>query len=263
MAGVIENQIGSLIEINQVIESDFTFLKQSLASAMKHFVTLGAVKGALAVINHSEPFGIAIGKIISPVAESVDFLWRMISWSMISITAQMALLKFFQSVGIKVCFAGGAAAYVLSLDIIDCLKKTGVALMAVGLTLYVLMPYSIYISRVMFEKNSVTANRQLAQSIEGFRARVNQVELFSLKNLRPKYARKTAEQIRVSLSKGLDVLITAVVKYLVNLATMFVITPVFFYGLVYLVIRKSLDCIGVPQVIVKLDEQIIKTASKM
>ena len=44
---------------------------------------------------------------------------------------------------------------------------------------------------------------------------------------------------------------------------MFVITPVFFYSVIYFVIRKLLDCIGAQPVIVKIDEGVVKGLKKL
>ena len=125
------------------------------------------------------------------------------------------------------------------------------------------MPYNIYLSKIIFEKSSIAASENLEQSLEDFRNRVNKVKLFSIKNLWPKYARKTAEQIRKSLSAGLNLVISAMIKYFTHVFLIFVISPLLFYLVLYLTIKKSLDFIGAPTFVLKLDEKIIRAVKKI
>ena len=52
-------------------------------------------------------------------------------------------------------------------------------------------------------------------------------------------------------------------KYFINLLIMFVITPVFFYGVICFMIRKLLNCIGAQPIIVKIDEGVVKGLRKL
>jgi hypothetical protein len=261
--GTLESVIGSLIGIEQVIEADRQFLKQSLVSATGHFGVLSVIKGMLGAFNDSSFLGIAVGKIISPVAETVHFIWKIFGLSMISVVAQIGLLHFFQIVAIRICVAAGMIIYVLSLGYVDVFKKVSLALVCIGMVLYCLMPYSIYFSKVMFENSALEADRHLEESLMQFKQRVKEIEVVSIKNLIPSHARQTVARIQTSMSAGLDVLINALVRYFTLLIIMFVISPLFFYGLAYLMIKKALDCIGVPHITVKLDNKIIKTVRGM
>ena len=69
--------------------------------------------------------------------------------------------------------------------------------------------------------------------------------------------------ISVLLSEGLDVLIHSLVKYFSNLLIMFVLTPLFFYGLIYLLVKRSLDAVGMDRVSVKVDEGVIKALKRL
>ena len=263
MSGILGQVLDYSIGIGQVISADQEFLKNSLVSALGHFSALSVIKGVLFAINDSAFLGIAVGKIVSPFAETVHFLWKIFGYSMISITAQMGLLSFFKIIGLQVCFTAGAVLYVLSLGAVDLLKRIGIALMIIGLLFYCLMPYSIYFSKVMFEKSAQETNRQLEDSLIQFQNKAQQIEVFSFKNLWPATAKRTAANIQATLSSGIDTIIKAMIGYFTIIIIMFVITPLFFYGLAYLIIKKTLDCIGVPQLTVKIDETIIKNLKKL
>jgi len=65
------------------------------------------------------------------------------------------------------------------------------------------------------------------------------------------------------LSEGLDGVIHSLVRYCTNLVIMFVITPLFFYGLIYLLMKKSLDYMGGSSISLKVDEGLIRVLKKM
>jgi hypothetical protein len=153
--------------------------------------------------------------------------------------------------------------YVLSFGYVSLFKKAGIALMCIGLVLYCLMPYSIYFSKVMFENSTQEADRRLEDSLSQLKQRVKEIKIVSIKNLIPSHAKQTVANIQTSLSAGLDVVMDALVGYFTLLMVMFVITLFFFYGIGYLAVRKALDSIGMTQVIVKLDNKIIKTGKSL
>ena len=261
--GVIENTLGDVLRLDRISQVNEQFLEQSLVTAIGHFAALSVVKGGLAAVSESAPFGFAVGKIVSSASETVHFIWKLFGYSMVSITGQMAILQFFKLIAIRVIFAAGALVFTLSFNVIGVLRRAGLALMVVGLVLYGLMPCSIYVGKVMFEKNSKAANEKLSEDLEAFKDQVANVEIFTLSNLRPDQAKETISSVGTTLSGGLDVLIHSLVKYFSNLLIMFVLTPLFFYGLIYLLVKKSLDSIGMSQVSVKVDEGVIRALRRL
>jgi hypothetical protein len=263
LSGALENKICQVVPVQQVVQADQDYLKQSLKSAGAHFAILSGLKASLAMINYSEIFGIAVGRIVDPFKAVIDTIWLAFALCMVSMTVQMGLLTFFQIIGIRVIFTVGTAIYFLSLGIFDLLRKIGVACMLTGLILFIGMPYNIYMSKIIFEKSSIAASENLEQSLNDFRSRVNKVKLFSIKNLWPNQARKTAEQIRKSLSAGLSLVISAMIKYFTHVFLMFLVSPLLFFGFLWLIIKRLLNCIGAPTVVVKLDEKIIRAVKKI
>ena len=139
----------------------------------------------------------------------------------------------------------------------------GVSLMVMGVILYAVVPYSIYVGRVLFEKNDTTANQMLSESLEAFKDQVSCVKLATVGKRDPSEGKKAIHIIIATLSEGLDSLIHSLVRYLCNLVIMFLITPLFFYGLIYLLMKKSLDYIGMSSVSIKVDEGLIRVLKKM
>jgi hypothetical protein len=261
--GILENKICQYVPVQQVIQADQDYLRQSLKSAGAHFAILSGLKASLTMINDSEIFGIAVGRVVNPFKETINFLWRALGLCIVSMTLQMGLLTFFQIIGIRVIFTIGAAIYIIGLGIFDLPRKVGIVCMLTGLLLFVGVPANIYLSKIIFEKSSIAASENLEQSLEDFRCRVNKVKLFSIKNLWPKYARKTAEQIRKSLSAGLNLVISAMIKYFTHVFLIFLVSPLLFFGFLWLIIKRLLDCIGAQPVIVKIDEGVVKGLRKL
>ena len=257
--GVLEKSISPLLRIDQVIEADQEFLKKSMVSSVKHFIVLSTCKGGLAAIRDSTFLGIALGKVVTPFSETVNFLWKIFALSMISITFQLSLLKFFNLISLNILFSSGAIIYAVSFGYIEILKRIGAALMISGLVLYILVPYSVYTSKILFEKNSEAVNVQLNKDLRTFKQGVDDIKLFSFRNFLPGNARR----IKASLSKKLNIVFASLSKYFINLLIMFIVTPVFFYSIIYFVIRKILDCVGAQHVIVKIDEGVVKGLRKL
>ena len=261
--GVIENTLGDVLRLDKISQVNEQFLEQSLVTAIGHFAALSVVKGGLAAVSESAPFGFAVGKIVSSASETVHFIWKLFGYSMVSITGQMAILQFFKLIAIRVIFAAGALVFALSFNVIGVLRRAGLALMIVGLVLYGLMPCSVYVGKVMFEKSNKGANVKLSEDLDEFKDQVTSVEIFTLSNLNPNQTKETISSVGVTLSEGLDVLVHSLVKYFSNLLILFVLTPLFFYGLIYLLIKRSLDAIGMGQVSVKVDEGVIRALKRL
>jgi len=257
--GVLEKSISPVLRMEHVISEDQKFLKKCMSSSIKHFAVLSGIKGCLYVIRDSTFFGFAPGKFLVPACETVNFFWQVFAVSMLSITFQLSLLKFFQLISLKICFSVGSIIYAASFGYIEILKRIGTALMISGLVLYILIPYSVYTSQLLFEKNSEAVNEQVSRDLTNFKDQVDDVKLFSFRNLWP----GTFGRIKNSLLKGLDIVFESLSKYFINLLIMFVITPVFFFSILYFVIRKVLDCIGMQPVIVKIDEGVVKGLRKL
>jgi hypothetical protein len=254
MNGVIENSIGKVLRIERVSESSQEFLEKSLITAMGHFAGLSTIKSGLYVIRDTSILGVSVGKIVSPLSDTIHFIWKLFGWAMLIIIGQMALLNFFRIVGIRVFFAAGALVFALSFNSIEFLRDLGISLMIIGFIFYSLMPFSVYMGKVMFEKSAEAANETLEKNLEEVKDKVSGIKLLTFKNLRPSRMKEAFFNIGGGLSEGLNILIKSLMVYLGNLMIMFVITPLFFYGMVYCLIKRVLSCIGMSRISMKVDE---------
>ena len=259
--GFIENKFEQFIGIERIFTESMLFLRQSLVTSLEHFATLSVIKGLTAAISNSAPLYIAIGKIISPVAETINFLWKLFGFSMVSITCQMSILNFSTVVS-KYIFITGAVS--LMFNFVDAFKRIGIALMLIGAILYVAMPCSIYGGKLMFHRNSQIVNKTLTKDLEQFKNQMDDVKIFSLSNLKifskPK---QTLNGIGVSLSEKLDKLIHSFIRYFSNLLIMFIITPLFFYSIMYLLIKNILATIGMGRMSIVIDKGVIGALKKI
>ena len=151
ITGAAEKIVGKLIMVERVSQENQKFLKSSLGSAVGHFTLLSLAKGGVEVLSNiqadAKPVGVGvgvpIGKIFSGLSETLDAIWRFFGYSIASITAQMAILKFFKLVSFKILIPIGALLIAVSAIGFIVLRKFGVALMIVGFILYLLMPYTL------------------------------------------------------------------------------------------------------------------------
>jgi len=258
LTGLLGNRFGQFIGIEKILTESMLFLKESLIISLQHFASLSVIKGLTAAISDSTVFGLAAGKIISPISSSVDWIWKLFGVSICSITCQMAILNFSTIVS-KYIFIAGTLS--LMFNFVDVFRRIGICLMLVGVIFYVAMPCSIYAGKLMFEKNSQVVNRMLSKDLEQFKNQVDDVNVFSL-SLFSK-PRKTLNDIVLSLSQKLDELIHSFIRYFSNLLIMFVITPLFFYSIVYLLIKRVLCIIGMGKTSIIVDKGVIGALKKI
>jgi len=271
ISGLLEKTIGNIILVERVSEQNHQFLKTSLGSAVGHFAVLSLAKGGVSVLSNMEieigfmgtGASIPFGKLFSGISETLDALWRFFGYSMASITAQMAILKFFKLVSFKILVPVGALLIALSAIGFGVLRKFGVALIIVGFILYVLMPYTVYVGKVLFEESNMESSVVLSEDLGVLKEKVSDIDIVSKKNLSRSGIRGTFEDIGSSLSESVDVVLSATVKYFSNLLIMFIITPLFFYGVIYISTKKILGYVGMEETSERLDKGIVGTWGKM
>jgi hypothetical protein len=271
ITGVLEKPVGKIILVEKVSEENQEFLKSSLASAVGHFTALTMAKGGLSVISNMDldvkpvgaGVGIPIGKAFSGLSETLDAIWRFFGYSMVSITAQMAILSFFKLVSFKILVPIGALLVAASALGFLAIRRFGVALIIVGVILYALMPYTVYVGKFLFEESNMESSIVLSEDIGVLKERVSDIDIVSKKNLSPSGVRDTFADIGASLSQSIDVVLSATVKYFSNLIIMFVLTPLFFYGVIYVGTKKILTYVGMDHASERMDNAIIGTWSKM
>ena len=271
ISGVLEKTIGNIILVERVSEQNHQFLKNSLGSAVGHFAVLSLAKGGVSVLSNIDVdvkpvgmgVGIPVGKVFSGLSETLDALWRFFGYSMASVTAQMAILKFFKLVSLKILVPIGALLVAVSAIGFLVLRKFGMALIIVGFILYVLMPYTVYVGKFLFEESNMESSIVLSEDLGVLKEKVSDIDIVSKKNLSPSGIKDTFESVSTSLSQSVDVVLSATVKYFSNLIIMFIITPLFFYGVIYITTKKILAYVEMEHASERLDKGIVGTWGKM
>jgi len=271
ISGIMEKVVGNIIMVERVSAQNQVFLKDSLASALGNFATLSLAKGGVSVLTNMDVdigfmgtgASLPVGKLFSGISETLDAIWRFFGYSMASITAQMAILKFFKLVTFKILIPVGALFIALSAIGFQALRRFGAALIIVGFILYVLMPYTIYVGKFLFEQSNMESSIVLSEDIGVLKEKIRDIDIVSKKNLSLSGVRETFVNISATLSQSVEVVLSATVKYFSNMIIMFIITPLFFYGVIYISTKKILAYVGMEQVSERLDTGIISTWGKI
>ena len=271
ITGVLEKVVGNVIMVEKISEQNQQFLKRSLGSAVGHFAVLSLTKGGVSVLSNMDidigfmgtGASIPLGKFLSGISETLDTIWRFFGYSMASITAQMALLKFFKLVSFKIFVSIGALLIAVSVIGFLVLRKFGIALIIIGFILYVLTPYTVYVGKFLFEESNMESSISLSEDMGVLKEKVSDIDIVSRKNLSFSGIKGTFEDISSSLSKSVDVVLTATVKYFSNLIIMFIITPIFFYGVIYISTKKVLAYVEMEHTSKSFDSGIVGNWGKM
>ena len=271
ITGVLEKTVGNIIMVERVSEQNQQFLKNSLSSAVGHFAVLSLAKGSVSVLSNMDidigfmgtGASFPIGKLFSGISDTLDAIWRFFGYSMASITVQIAILKFFKLVSFKILVPIGALFIAVSAIGFRILRKFGAALIIVGFILYVLMPYTVYVGKFLFEESNMESSIVLSEDLGVLNEKASDIDIVSKRNLSLSGIKGTFEDISSSLSQSVDVVLSATVKYFSNLIIMFIITPLFFYGVIYISTKKVLAYVGMEHVSERLDTGIIGSWGKM
>jgi len=257
--------------VERVSEQNQQFLEKSLGAAVGHFAVLSLTKGAVSVLSNIDidigfmgtGASIPFGKFFSGISDTLDAIWRFFGYSMASVTVQMALLKFFKLVSFKILVSIGALLIAVSAIGFLVLRKFGTALIIVGFILYVLAPYTVYVGKFLFEESNMESSIVLSEDLGVLKEKVSDIDIISKRNLSLSGIKGTFEDISSSLSQSIDVALSATVKYFSNLIIMFIITPIFFYGVIYISTKKVLAYVGMEHISERLDTGIGGTWGKM
>ena len=125
------------------------------------------------------------------------------------------------------------------------------------------MPYTVYVGKFLFEESNMESSIVLSEDLGVLKEKVSDIDIVSKKNLSPSGIKNTLEDISASLSQSVDVVLSTTVKYFSNLIIMFLITPLFFYGVIYITTKKILSYVGMEHASERLDKGIVGTWGKM
>lgn len=239
----LEDFLTELLWLDAVEAANDEFLSESLTSALKNFTALSLVKGIVAYLSTMEiGFEIVLtmktqlGKLLLPLSDLVNDIWTFFTYSIASITAQITLLKFFKLFAIKLLVPIGAVAIAISsFAFRNVLRKYGTALIISGLFLYTAMPYTVLAAKTIFEEASITATTEMAEELG-----VIKVEMEDLRR-KEGFFGSLKERVKLAVTGGVERLTSSVVTYFGKILIMFVIMPLFFYGLLYIFIKQMLS----------------------
>jgi len=205
---------------------------------------------------------IPVGKLLEPTVDSVDALWKFFGYSMLSIITQMTLLKFLKMLSVKVLVSLGSILVVVSIFSFPQLRKFGYAFVLVGFILYVLTPYTVFSGKVLFEESNIVASATLSEDIGVLKEKISDIDIFSKENLSITGAKATFMEMLSAMSNAFDIVLNGAIKYFSNLIIMFIIVPLFFYGLIYLTIKRILSYLEMNDFSQQMDSSILSFGRK-
>lgn len=260
----LEDFLTELLWLDAVEEANKEFLNESLASSIKNFAAVSLAKGIVAYLSTIEfgvQFGIVMkaqfGKLLLPLSDLINDIWTFFGYSIASVVGQITLLKFFKLFAIKLLIPIGAIVTAISTFAFrDVLRKYGTALIVSGLFLYAAMPYTVFAAKTIFEETSIAATIEMAEEIG-----VIKVEMQDLRR-EGGILGAWKEQAKLMVTGGVERLTSVVVIYFGKLLVMFVIMPLFFYGLLYVFIKQMLSRIQENDLDSKFDDMLLGLTKK-
>jgi len=245
--GTLQSLFDTVFLLKKIEAGNEEFLKTSFEMATKYFAGLSVVKTILAIIGSTQINLVFvksdIGKLFTSVEQTVNAIWQFFGYSMASITVQMVFLKFIKYFSLKILAPIGAFFMGISIFNLKMLRKLGLLLIGTGLILYVAMPFTIYTSRAMFDDFAMETSIDLDEKIGILKLETSDIsqgistDMDSKDKGKGLFANKL-NSVKAFINGSVDIMTTAAVKHLGTLFIMFIVTPLFFYGILYIVYAR-------------------------
>ncbi len=174
----------------KISEENKVYLQNSVTKSTNTFLTLSAVKGAVAVIEGSTigaevgvTADLQVGDAVQPIYDFIDLAWKLSLSSVTVLLLINAIITFAQSTGLFVLVAtlifSGFYFYFRNRANCKALAIITRFLVTLSLSVYIVLPISIGCARVMSEKISTPLIEQGEQDFEKLKIETSQSEIQS------------------------------------------------------------------------------------
>lgn len=261
LSPALEGALNFLLWLDNIEKINNQFLMHSLGSASSHFAVFSGAKAVIDTMASTKAgflgATINLGELLSPVRGIIDSAWKFFGYSIFSIVLQITILNFVKTIALKILVPAGAVFLAASTFTYKrILQKIGVIAILSGLILHIALPYSVFLGKIMFEETNVSTSVKLAENAGILKESLAEIKLFENKTARAKSANNLA-------SNTINLITSAANSYFTNILVLFVITPLFFYGLIYIAFKESLAYLDEEKIANEFDDKLLSFAKSI
>ena len=248
-------QLGDRL-MGPVFEYNQQYLEKTLKNLAGSLFLIAVPKGVMEVAQtvELEPGAatisigsVKIGQILEPYMHIIDDIWDFLVFSTYLVIAQVAALKLINLISIKFFLGLGALFCTFQYKRNSLFGKIGLTLIFLFAMTYVFYPLTLRMAAQTYEQHQIETSIQLSENLGVLKEQARDIDL-SIGHLKDSII-----SIPEILGQGLRTAWDAAWGLVVGLMLMFVMLPLLTLGTMYLIGRKVLLYLDMPEVAEKMD----------
>lgn len=260
------NRIGDP-SMQLIWEYDENFLEDSFVYALGPLAGLGVLKGVITAAESvvAEPSFVGskigsmkIGAFLSPIKDSIEYLWDFFGLSVILIGIQLAIIKTAKFLSLKLLVGAGALCCVVGYTRRNLFGRIGFALILTGVMFYVIYPLFLFVGASAYEQHKVESEIQLAERIGIMKERADDIDIFSISQFG-----ESVKQIGEIFRQGTRLAWERAWSLAISYLMMLVIIPLFSLGICFFMVKKVLKYLDMHGSVLAMDTSLNQVASKL
>jgi len=264
ISGYMQNTTNRLM--SPVWEYNEAYLERTLKNLGGSLFVLSVPKGILEMTKTievepsfaaSKVGSIKAGQILEPYIHIIDDIWDFLVLSTYLVLAQIAALHLIQLVSIKFFLGFGALACVVQYKRGSFFGKLGLTLISLFVLTYCFYPLTLNMAAKSYESHQIKTSTELSENLGILKEQASDIEL-SVKHIK-----ENIKLIPELLGQGIKTTWDAALGLVVGLILMFVLLPLLTLGCVYLITKRILIYLDMPEMSDKLERNTNRLVSKV
>jgi hypothetical protein len=264
MSGQLQSTANRLM--GPVWEYNETYLERTLKNLGGSLFVLSVPKGVLEMAESievepsfaaSKLGSIKAGDILEPYIHIIDDIWDFLVLSTYLVIGQLAAIQLIQLVSIKFFLGFGALACVVQYKKNTFFGKLGLTLIALFLLTYVYYPMTLNLAAKTYESHQIETSTELSENLGILKEQASDIELSVA------HIKENIKLIPQVLGQGIKTAWDAALGLVVGLILMFVLLPLLTLGSMYLIAKRVLLYLDMPNISDKLEQNTQRVVSKI
>ena len=200
---------------------------------------------------------IKAGEILEPYIHIIDDIWDFLVVSTYLVLGQLAALQLIQLVSIKFFLGIGALACVVQYKRNTFFGKLGLTLITLFVLTYVFYPMTLNLSAKTYESHQIKTSTELSENLGVLKEQASDIELSVA------HIKENIKLIPQVLGQGIKTAWDAALGLVVGLLLMFVLLPLLTLGSIYLIAKRTLLYLDMPDISDKLERNTQRLVGKV
>ena len=259
-SGMAQNATNGIM--GPVWEYDQTYLEKTLINLGGSLFVLSVPKGFMEVAKtieiepsaHGFKAGIIkAGEIIEPYIHIIDDIWDFLVLSTYLVIGQLAALKLIKLVAIKFFLGLGSLSCVIQYNRHTFFGKLGLTLILLFFLTYAFYPLTLNMAAKTYESHQIETSTQVSENLGILKEQASDIEL----------SYGSIKQIPKMLGQGIRTAWNAALGLIVGLVLMFVLLPLLTLGTIFLIAKRALTYLDMPDLSNKLESSTTRLFNKI